>query len=409
MWSLKQYLLLILISDIPLALTEYLPGHQKSQQRLIYEPNEDDKPSKPLIFVALGDSFAAGPGAGGRVSWWDYFNTCRRSDHSYPAIVNDGSLLGYTHTFDFRACTGAKMKDVLKEADGGIKGSQLDSAALKADITTLSITGNDVGFFNILDACIYHFGGSGSLKACDEAIDVAMSTFNSDRFSHDLDSVIRGVLNNTIGAPSPQLFVTGYAQFFNSETPQCDNQTFCIWENPAKNHTCPNLTSKLRRRMNALTLGLNERIKEGVFRSKDNSANATITFIDYDSSFEGHRFCETDQEIPDYKNPDVWFYQTWGDAGEGSKPPDDADEPSYEDVDPDTCFEEANASGDWGRLAVCRMAIAKRENPDLEPEPGNGEVTSQDLGSWITPNQLARIFHPKIGGVSHIPHEKVHC
>ncbi|KKY18954.1 putative esterase family protein [Phaeomoniella chlamydospora] len=179
-----------------------------------------------------------------------------------------------------------------------------------------------------------------------EAINSTVSIIKGLEFDMALDLVIKGALDNAIGANSPKLFVTGYAQFFNAETTQCNNVTFCIWENPTKNHTCPLLTQDLRRDMNDLTNLLNAKVSAAIQRAISNEP---------------------------------------------------LDDPSYEDVDPDTCLDEAKASGDWGRLAVCYMARAKRDNPELEPEPRD-DPEAQDLGSWITPNQLARIFHPKIGG-----------
>ena len=354
----------------------------------------------PFKFVALGDSFAAGPGAGNRVSWWDLFNTCRRSDHSYPALLDGDERLDpkLRHTFDFRACTGARIEDVLKEEDGGIKGSQLDYATKQANITTLSIGGNDVGFFDILDSCIFHFGGWGTRDVCFEALANTWTIITGTELDDALDLVIKGVINNTTPVDSPQLFITGYSQFFNAESTQCNNATFCIWENPAKNHTCPRLSHELRRTLNSMIKALNVKVGLAAERAALDHPHARIQFVDYDQTFEGHRFCEPHNVEPDYSNPDIWFYQTWGDSGEGRKHDDDIDEPSYDEVDPDTCLPEAERSGDWGRLAVCQMARAKKENSDLMPEPHHDCAETQDWGAWITPNQLARIFHPKIGG-----------
>lgn len=305
---------------VPTSIAHAEPDSRHAGQYPLQKQQQEEVQDRPLTFVALGDSYSAGPGAGSHISWWDLFNTCRRSDHSYPAVVDSNSQLnqGQTHVFDFRSCTGARIEDVLRKEDGGKSGSQLEYASKKADITTLSIGGNNIGFFELLDSCIYHFGGWGSTNNCMEAINSTVSIIKGLEFDMALDLVIKGALDNAIGANSPKLFVTGYAQFFNAETTQCNNVTFCIWENPTKNHTCPLLTQDLRRDMNDLTNLLNAKVSAAIQRaiSSNHLSNATITFIDYDPSFEGHRFCEPSNIEPAYTNPDIWFYQTWGDAGE---------------------------------------------------------------------------------------------
>ncbi|RYE74532.1 MAG: SGNH/GDSL hydrolase family protein, partial [Myxococcales bacterium] len=83
-------------------------------------------------YVALGDSYAAGVGAG------EHAGPCWRTDAGYPLEVARG--LG--EDLSWQACIGATVADVRRE--------QL--AALDADATHVSITvgGNDIGFAPVL-------------------------------------------------------------------------------------------------------------------------------------------------------------------------------------------------------------------------------------------------------------------
>ena len=68
----------------------------------------------------LGDSFAAGPGAGG--AYDDDQKNCMRGKDDYPnAMQNDNRMPGPQGQrlpkpgFNFQACTGAVTSDLLKQ------------------------------------------------------------------------------------------------------------------------------------------------------------------------------------------------------------------------------------------------------------------------------------------------------
>ncbi len=107
-----------------------------------------DAPSPGLDYVALGDSYSAGPlvprqrlEAG----------LCLRSDHNYPSL-----LARKLHVTSFRdvTCSGADSKDLSRPVRTGLPGppSPPQLAALDAgtDLVTLGIGGNDNGLFSAL-------------------------------------------------------------------------------------------------------------------------------------------------------------------------------------------------------------------------------------------------------------------
>lgn len=111
-------------------------------------------PSQPgagYTYVALGDSYAAGYGLPTSPGWDQW---CSRSIQSYPAQV--------AAHFDFvrtdATCQGATIANVLDTPQqiGGGKTVpvQLDALSPTTKIVTVTIGGNDLGFFDILASCV---------------------------------------------------------------------------------------------------------------------------------------------------------------------------------------------------------------------------------------------------------------
>jgi len=116
-------------------------------------------------YAALGDSFAAGPGAGpqydhGRETW------CHRHEGSWTRQVAADDILRKGRDtidgFGFVACTGALTKHVFKEPQAeGLNDSDDPTPTpipqaqringFYPQLVTLSIGGNDVGFSDLLD------------------------------------------------------------------------------------------------------------------------------------------------------------------------------------------------------------------------------------------------------------------
>ena len=110
-------------------------------------------------FGYLGDSFAAGPGAGDA---YDGVTSCRRSKQAWgPLVAKDDRLHGPKPlgNFDFIACSGAKSEHIFTGGTGASSGNgdgqpkEAQASLLKdtnPELVTLSIGGNDIGFTNLL-------------------------------------------------------------------------------------------------------------------------------------------------------------------------------------------------------------------------------------------------------------------
>lgn len=134
---------------------------------------------RPLVYMALGDSYSSGEGAGYRGGLWfdsnQYLpgtatdnNACHRSYSAYPRQIA-GALGLDVPNFWFVACSGAVTGDILgpegqyKESPDDIPGKlpQIEELAKfvniqPVDVITVGIGGNDVGFRDIILHCLFN-------------------------------------------------------------------------------------------------------------------------------------------------------------------------------------------------------------------------------------------------------------
>ena len=148
--------------------------------------------------------------------------------------------------------------------------------------------------------------------------------------------------------------------------------------------------------MNKLVSELNDVIKEVVGKASPHE-RGSITYIDTDPFFEGHRFCEEGVKEPDYKNPNCWFYHfTWTRRNFLQSLGDDM---------PADCPEK-NERDDYGERYDCDLLARKKEDPDwwnsfLGNDTSAWAADSDEDPSTLStnlPEWAVRMFHPTING-----------
>ncbi|KAI0460323.1 SGNH hydrolase [Xylaria acuta] len=345
------------------------------------------EPGASTGFVAFGDSYSAGIGTG--VDGEE--NDCRQGIHAHAQLI--AADRGPT-AFQFLSCTGATTVDVAANVAGGEE-SQIDrfNASLPADFALLSIGGNDLGFFEVMNACVFRFYNFYS-GTCETALAHSRASLESDEFEIRLRIVIMEILDKVRWEKKPRfaVTVTGYARFFNELTDGCDDMSFGVWWDG------PRLTKKLRSEMNALVLTVNAKLRKTIDAINADFTNDKVIFVDYDNAFDGHRFCEPNATEPDYERVDTWFFLVGGpdNARNGTQPRQLSNvktlSPTSPLVDPFSCLEPAQRTGDWGMLALCYMAMAKHHDPSLRPARGDIlPLTSM----WYVPTYYGKTFHPR--------------
>jgi lysophospholipase L1-like esterase len=140
-------------------------------------------------YVALGDSYSSGVGAG---SYGDSGN-CMRSSNAYPQLwanAHSGT------SFKFVACSGARTGDVLNQAA---------NVTSSTTLVTVSVGGNDAGFADVMTTCT-----TSSDQTCINRVNTAKTYINN---------TLPGLLNNVYStikskAPGTSLVILGYPRFY---------------------------------------------------------------------------------------------------------------------------------------------------------------------------------------------------
>ncbi|MGW0914340.1 SGNH/GDSL hydrolase family protein [Streptomyces sp. NPDC002784] len=145
----------------------------------------------PGPYVALGDSYASGVGAGSYIS---SSGDCKRSTKAHPylwAAANSPS------SFAFTACSGARTGDVLA--------NQLGPLSSSTALVSISVGGNDAGFADVMTTCVLQ-----SDSSCISRINTAKAYVDST-LPGKLDSVYSAIRAK---APSARVVVLGYPRFY---------------------------------------------------------------------------------------------------------------------------------------------------------------------------------------------------
>jgi lysophospholipase L1-like esterase len=171
----------------------------------------------PTEYVALGDSYVAGPGIprqnGLPIG-------CARSDNDYPSIVRSSLR---PERFRDVSCSGATTANLAgaQQVPGGTNPAQLNALTARTDLVTLGIGGNDIGFGQIILTCgklsssqplgaacrdHYRQGGADGLSARIKAA------------APKVDAVLAAIRKR---APRAQVLLVGYPTILPDTGPGC--------------------------------------------------------------------------------------------------------------------------------------------------------------------------------------------
>ncbi|MGW1166971.1 SGNH/GDSL hydrolase family protein [Streptomyces sp. NPDC002550] len=149
-------------------------------------------PPAAVGYVALGDSYSAGLGAG------DYLPTgtnCRRSGRAYPVLWASAHKVA---SFAFPACNHARTGDVLS--------GQLGALGAGTRLVTLTVGGMDAGFGVVMTTCAL-----GGTSRCLSAVTAARATVDSS-LGDNLDRLYSAIRDR---APAAHVVVLGYPHLYH--------------------------------------------------------------------------------------------------------------------------------------------------------------------------------------------------
>ncbi|MFJ5553122.1 SGNH/GDSL hydrolase family protein [Streptomyces sp. NPDC093225] len=142
-------------------------------------------------YVALGDSYSSGVGAG---SYDSASGNCKRSTKAYPVLWAAAHSPG---SFGFTACSGARTGDVLS--------GQMGPLNADTDLVSITIGGNDAGFSDVMTTCVLQ-----SESSCLSRINQAKAYVDST-LPGKLDQVYSAIRAK---APAAHVVVLGYPRFY---------------------------------------------------------------------------------------------------------------------------------------------------------------------------------------------------
>lgn len=264
--------------------------------------NDGSRYCAPKLWVALGDSYSSGEGAGEEhylAPTNSVTNLCHRADTAYSQTVPDASFPRTAK--GFFACSGAQTKNVLPRALGGVpqcfqnqvrdecvpysstdQDPQLDQPEVKsAALITVTIGGNDLAFSKVLKTCWEE-------PNCETYVPAG---FSGKTYSQILQTDIqnfRSRLQSTLAAIRDQapagadIRVLGYPALFPTDDPgqSCGMlANICL----SKHSYSPSE----QRWLNKLVPAINQAIQ-------DAANSAGVRFVSVAGFFAGHEICGPD-------------------------------------------------------------------------------------------------------------------
>jgi lysophospholipase L1-like esterase len=168
-------------------------------------------------YVALGDSYAAGPliplqtgvPAG-----------CQRSSRNYPSIVAETLDVA---AFRDVSCSGATTEHLHgpQSVSHGVNDAQLDALSLDTELVTLSIGGNDIGFGEIVAECAQRSPQQPAGSACMDHYTAG----GRDELTERIDAAaidVRKALTEIKGrSPDARVLLVGYPVILPDDGPGC--------------------------------------------------------------------------------------------------------------------------------------------------------------------------------------------
>lgn len=203
-----------------------------------------DSSAQAVDYVALGDSYSSGVGAG---SYESSSGDCKRSTRAFPRLWANANS---PSSFAFTACSGARTNDVTS--------GQLGPLNASTDLVSISVGGNDAGFADVMTTCVLQ-----SEATCLSRIATARAYVDSTLPAR-LDSVYSAIKAK---APSARVVVLGYPRFYQLGGA-------CV----------AGLSEKERSAINGASDHLNT-------ATAKRAADHGFTFGDVRTTFTGHEIC----------------------------------------------------------------------------------------------------------------------
>jgi len=198
-------------------------------------------------YVALGDSYSSGVGAGDYIS---SSGSCERSSLAYPEQWADANSPA---SFVSVACSGATTADVLS--------SQVSALSPSTTLVSITIGGNDAGFASVMENCVLL-----STSSCQSAV-AAAEAYVADELPARLEETLQTIRTD---APAARIVVLGYPDLYDL----------------SRSNSCIGLSTADRTALNQGAGDLDSALATAATAQGD-------TFADVRSQFADHDICDS--------------------------------------------------------------------------------------------------------------------
>ena len=204
----------------------------------------------PVRYVALGDSYSAGTGAG---PYTAAGQPCERSRNAFPQFW---ASRHHPASFVSVACSSATTATV--------RTSQLSALSGRTTLVSITVGGNDVGFSHVMETCVLEWD-----SACLNAIATAESSVNTT-LPGRLDRMLRAIRAR---APLARVVLLGYPDLYDL----------------SRSADCLGIGTTKRTALNQGADELDRVLSAAATRNGD-------TFADVRAEFAGHQICDGDAD-----------------------------------------------------------------------------------------------------------------
>jgi len=198
-------------------------------------------------YVALGDSYSSGVGAG------DYISSSGSCDRSTLAYPEQWAGVNAPGSFVSVACSGATTADVLS--------SQVSALSASTKLVSITIGGNDAGFSSVMETCVLL-----PTRSCLNAV-AAAESFIATQLPGRLDQTLQTIAAD---APNATVVVLDYPDLYDL----------------SKSGTCIGLSTSDRIALDQGADELDGAIQAAALANGD-------TFADVRGQFAGHEICDS--------------------------------------------------------------------------------------------------------------------
>lgn len=237
----------------------------------------------PLVFVALGDSYASGEGIGkydpatDRLVYEDVArprNMCHRSATAYPELLalwlNGG---GNSTMLRNTTCSGATSMDLIERGQFADAPPQLDQLDASVGLVTLQIGGNDLGFGAAIARCVDVKVIHANPPCASDVTQLVEA--NAPTLVSHLDWILGTIRDR---APNAVIVVVGYPELFELDEVGTGSRARC---------------GHVRRDDVVALIAMNKRLNQLLAEA---AARASVTFAALAPTFVHHGLCGSAQD-----------------------------------------------------------------------------------------------------------------